>query len=566
MRTNPIQRGQPATGTTRCRFIVETCVPAAFGSRAAQARLAQLGVKVCLVAVGLLLGPASPAAELATFETDRFSGAGNCAFCHDPWNPQRAGRPGEAAALASDWRGTMMANAFHDPLWRAVLETEVRERPGLKSFIEDKCQTCHAPMARNQTRADGTNELSYAAALVSPLAREGVGCTLCHQIQPGNLGTPASFTGHFQIGTNREIFGPYHDVLTMPMQRHVNYTPQFGGHTQDSALCATCHTLFTPILDAAGKSVGEFPEQAPYLEWRSSAYAQRGQHCQDCHMPRVDAAVKVSARPPWLDPRTPFWKHQFVGGNVFMLRLLANHAEGLEANASSRQFETIIEQTRDQLARAVRLWAEGKRVGNEAHLQVNVENLTGHKFPTGHPYRRAWLHVRVSDSRNRTLFESGAPDKAGAIRGVPDGYAPHRDLITQPDEVQIYQAVMADTHGKPTWSLLSGAAYLKDNRLPPRGFAPSGADAAHVAIRGGAEADANFNARGSGSDTVTYRITLPPSAAKLSIEVELLYQSVPPEAVARLLNSSGPEAQVFGRLYRRTSNKPERIQGQRLEL
>ncbi|HEY9171012.1 MAG TPA: hypothetical protein VI136_01885, partial [Verrucomicrobiae bacterium] len=100
----------------------------------------------------------------------------------------------------------------------------------------------------------------------------------------------------------------------------------------------------------------------------------------------------------------------------------------------------------------------------------------------------------------------------------------------------------------------------------PCGFAPSGADAAHIAVRGGAESDANFNTHGSGSDTVTYRIALPPSAAKLSIEVELLYQSVPPEAVARLLNSRGLEAQAFARMYRRTSNKPERIQGQRLEL
>jgi signal transduction histidine kinase len=134
---------------------------------------------------------------------------------------------------------------------------------------------------------------------------------------------------------------------------------------------------------------------------------------------------------------------------------------------------------------------------------------------------------------NRTLFESGATDRSGAIRDVPNSYAPHRDLITHPDEVQIYQAVMADTQGNATWLLLRGAAYLKDNRLPPRGFAPSGTHAAHVAIRGGAELDANFNARGSGRDTVTYRIALPPSAAKLSVEVELLYQSVPPEASFR---------------------------------
>ena len=38
---------------------------------------------------------------------------------------------------------------------------------------------------------------------------------------------------------------------------------------------------------------------------------------------------------------------------------------------------------------------------------IRDRNLAGHKFPTGHPYRRAWLHVRVSDPAGRVLFESG---------------------------------------------------------------------------------------------------------------------------------------------------------------
>ncbi len=523
-------------------------------------------IKSTVSLVGLLMGLTLPAAELADFSTPLFSGAANCAFCHDPWNADRAGQPVEAAVLASDWRATMMAHAFKDPLWRAVMEAEVKERPDAKSFIENKCQTCHAPLARTQAHAEGTNELSFAAAVASPMAQEGVGCTLCHQIQPGNLGPPASFSGHFLIGTNREIFGPYHDVFTMPMQRHVNYTPMFGAHVQDSALCATCHTLFTPILDSAGQSVGEFPEQVPYLEWRNSDYARRGQHCQDCHMARRDEAVKVSSRPPWLDPRTPFWKHQFVGGNAFLLRMFADDTKRLDANANARQFEPLIEKTRDQLRRAARLHVQGRREAGTVVLRVEVENLAGHKFPTGHPYRRAWLHVRITDARKRTLFESGAVDKWGAIRGVPEGHAPHRDLITRAEDVQIYQSVMADLQGRATWSLLRGASYLKDNRLPPRGFLADGPDGVQVAVRGGAELDANFNAQSNGRDEVTYRIALPESKGTLSVEVELLYQSVPPEAVARLLSAKEPAAQAFARLYRRQSNQPERVQRHLLEL
>ncbi|MFN3409214.1 MAG: hypothetical protein ACK45B_09500 [Limisphaerales bacterium] len=516
-----------------------------------------------MVLLGLLLAGGLNAAELADFTTPLFSGAGNCAFCHDPWTPNdtRSGAP-----LATDWRATMMAHSFKDPLWQAVMAAEVRENPARQSLIEDKCQTCHAPLARTQARADGTTALAFAAARTSPLAGEGVGCTLCHQIQPANLGTPASFTGHYEIGTNRLIYGPYEDVVTRPMQRHVNYTPVHGAHTQDSALCGTCHTLFTPILDAAGNVAGEFAEQTPYLEWRNSDHARAGRHCQDCHMPRVEQPVKVSSRPPWLEPRAPFWKHQFVGGNAFMLTLLANNAKPLDANATPAQFQPLIAEARAQLQRAARLQVAGERANDTLTLRVEVENLTGHKFPTGHPYRRAWLHVRVRRANGRTLFESGAADKTGALPGLRDGFAPHYDVITRPDQVQIYQSVMADLEGNVTWSLLRGAAYYKDNRLPPRGFATTGPEAAHVAIAGEAAQDDNFHADASGRDTVTYLIPLRGESRPVQVEVELLYQAVPPESIARLRDAPGPEAATLRRLLARQPNRPEPVQRAALKL
>jgi hypothetical protein len=125
---------------------------------------------------------------------------------------------------------------------------------------------------------------------------------------------------------------------------------------------------------------------------------------------------------------------------------------------------------------------------------------------------------------------------------------------------------MADTKGQPTWSLLRGANYFKNNRLPPRGFNSAGTNAASVAVCGGAETDVNFNAQASGRDEVIYRIALPESKGTLSVEVELLYQSVPPEAVARLQNAKEPAAEIFAKLYRRQNKQPELVQRQLLEL
>lgn len=518
--------------------------------------------------LGAILALACPArgAELTDATSTLFSGSANCAFCHDQWGRGLTDQQGRDVSIGGDWRATMMAHSFKDPLWRAVMEAEVEEHPKLKGFIEDKCQTCHAPMARTQASLDGTKELSLARAKTMPLAGDGVSCTVCHQIQAGNLGLATSFTGHYEIRGTREIFGPYANVFTGPMQNHVNYTPKFGAHVQDSKLCATCHTLFTPILDEEGRITGQFPEQVPYLEWRNSDYAARGKHCQDCHMPRLDEPIKISSRPPWLEPRQPFWRHQFVGGNAFMLTLLKNHASSLRPNAELAQFDRTIAQTRRQLEKAATVSVKGQREGGVLVVRVEVENLTGHKFPTGHPYRRAWLHVRVSDPSGRTLFESGATDKEGRIRGLVGDHAAHHDVITQPGQVQIYEAVMGDAKGQVTRSLLRAATYLKDNRLPPHGFRAAGPDYDQVAIRGAAAQDSNFNAGGSGLDEVTYRIDLGPTAGARVVEVELLYQSVPPESVARLLQGRGPAAKEFSALYRTADKRPEIVHQSRIGL
>ncbi len=518
--------------------------------------------------LGAILALACPArgAELTDATSTLFSGSANCAFCHDQWGRGLTDQQGRDVSIGGDWRATMMAHSFKDPLWRAVMEAEVEEHPKLKGFIEDKCQTCHAPMAKTQASHDGARELSLARAKTMPLAGDGVSCTVCHQIQAGNLGLASSFTGHYEIRGTREIFGPYASVFTGPMQNHVNYTPKFGAHVQDSKLCATCHTLFTPILDEEGRITGQFPEQVPYLEWRNSDYAARGKHCQDCHMPRLDEPIKISSRPPWLEPRQPFWRHQFVGGNAFMLTLLKNHASSLRPNAEPAQFERTIAQTRRQLEKAATVTVKGQREGGVLVLRVEVENLTGHKFPTGHPYRRAWLHVRVSDPSGRTLFESGATDKEGRIRGLVGDHAAHHDVITQPGQVQIYEAVMGDAKDQVTRSLLRAATYLKDNRLPPHGFRAAGPDYDQVAIRGAAAQDSNFNAGGSGRDEVTYRIDPGPTAGARVVEVELLYQSVPPESVARLLQGRGPAAKEFSALYRTADKRPEIVHQSRIGL
>ncbi len=220
-----------------------------------------------------------PGGGMAVFETENFVGSSRCAVCHELLVDSK----GNDMSISGHWRSTMMANAATDPLWQAKVSSEIKRNPALKKVLEAKCTTCHMPMAWTQAYKEGKEQLLLDEGFLSPkndlhaAAMDGVSCSLCHQIQDENLGQKKSFSGKFVIDTSsekpaRKIFGPYENPLQEVMQKSVGYTPVYGAHTNDSALCATCHTLFTPYVDAQGNVAGEFPEQVVYLEWKHSEY------------------------------------------------------------------------------------------------------------------------------------------------------------------------------------------------------------------------------------------------------------------------------------------------------
>ena len=160
-------------------------------------------------------------------------------------------------------------------------------------------------------------------------------------------------------------------------------------------------------------------------------------------------------------------------------------------------------------------------------LDVDVTNLTGHKLPSGYPSRRAWLHVTVRDASGRLVFDSGGIGPDGKIAGNDNdadmtAFEPHYEEITRPDQVQIYESVMQDRAGKPTTGLLQAVAFVKDNRLLPRGFDKATAEA-DIAVRGGAANDRDF---AGGGDRVRYRIPTGGSTGPFTTDVELRYQPI----------------------------------------
>ncbi len=510
----------------------------------------------------LSLTSASPCR--AEFSSD-FATSDECAFCHNSGSSALVDSKGNDLSIAHDWSSTMMANSFKDPLFRAKFESEVSRTPHLAAAIEDKCLTCHAPMARTQAMGDGARRYSLSEAEHAVFAWDGVSCTLCHQIAGDNLGSQESFSGNYTINTERKIYGPYTQVFANPMLHHVNYLPVYGDQVGKAELCATCHTLFTPYVDREGNIAGEFPEQTPYLEWLNSYYATADDYrsCQDCHMPRIDEPVKITNRPPWYQVRqSPFWQHEFTGGNRYVLEMMQENTQRLGIGAPANQFDKTIART------AARLQQEAAEIkieriaadNNRLQVEVSVVNKTGHKFPTGFPSRRAWIHLTVVDRLGREVFASGSYTPQGRIMAVDASYQPHYDVIDSPGQVQIYQAIMADVSGEQTFTLLQAATYMKDNRLPPRGYRRSGPMVEFTSPAGKAIADQNFNTRdgqeGSGTDLVRYQINLGDAPFPLTVKASLLYQSNSPAFIENLLEDATPAAARLQDMAATVANTP----------
>ena len=447
-------------------------------------------------------------------------------------------------------------------------------------------------MARYQQLADGGTETDIyvfdsdpgigflnPAHTLHEAAMDGVSCTLCHQIRPDKLGTPDSYTGKYFINTDtlppdRPIFGPYDQVMQGPMRLNAGYTPTIESdvypHLTDSAHCGSCHTLYTPVLDADGNQVPipgtepqeftEFPEQMTYLEWKHSTVTGT---CQDCHLPNAVGGVVISNRPRRLPARSPFGQHHYVGGNSFMIDLLKNNAGVLGITADNVHLTATYNRTLVQLeeGKTATLTAHANRTGDTLTVEVDVENLAGHKLPSGLPSRRCWLHVVVTDARQLAIFESGRPLTGGRIEGndaenpgnssLP--YEPHYETINSADQVQIYEPIMLNTDGEVTYTLLRAYSYAKDNRLLPAGFDKAASGIGDFAVYGAADDDPDFI---GGSDRVTYEIDVTGASGALEISVRLLYQTLSQPFVDDLENTVTDLVNSFMDMYRQMTNDP----------
>ncbi len=504
----------------------------------------------CFLFCSLLVGGQRLAGAAELFLT-----SDNCEACHNGLVTPK----GEDVSIGVQWRGSMMANAARDPYWQATVRRETREHAPAGAAIEHECSTCHMPMAHVQTETEGRS-MSVFAHLArgvhdqrTELAQDGVSCSLCHQIEAEKLGSPESFVGGFVVDTSgklpRKAMGPFavKPVWARLMASATEHMPSAASHLRSSEMCATCHTLITESRSPDGKVIGRLPEQVPYLEWRESRYRE-GPSCEGCHMPEVSEPVVIANL--LSEPRQGICRHEFVGGNFVSPALLKRL--GTAMPALPQDLDHACAAARRFLAASAAKLFIGEPQLKDGRLEatITVESSAGHKLPTAYPSRRAWLHLTVKDRGGGLVFESGAVASSGRIAGNDNDddeqrFEPHRQVIEQAGDVQIYEAILGNSQGQVTTGLLQAVTYLKDNRIVPPGFDKHKAHA-DVAVHGEAQTDQDF---AEGKDCVLLRVPVEGRPAPFRIEAELLYQPIGYRWAENLRKEASAEARAFGRAF-----------------
>src|SRR5215510_10039135 len=490
---------------------------------------------------------------------DLFQPSDRCFACHNSLSTSS----GEDISIGFGWRPTMMANSARDPYWQAGVRRETIDHAESKAAIEDECSKCHMPMARYQSMFEGRegevfSHLSFNSDdRLDRLAQDGVSCSLCHQIQKDKLGTRESLVGGFLVDTTRprgerEEFGPFkievgdNRIMRTSTSR---YRPTEGEHNRQSELCATCHTLITTALSPEGKKIGELPEQIPYQKWLQSDYKDN-KSCQNCHMPVVEEMVRVTNTMGRY--RDGMARHTFVGGNFFMQRMLNKYRDELGVAALPKEFDAAATRTVQQLkSKTAQISIHSVDINaGRVQAEISVQNLTGHKFPTAYPSRRAWLHVTVKDRNGRLVFESGAFNPDGSITGNDNDadkthFEPHYTEINTTDQVQIYEDIMVGPDNVPTTGLLTALRFIKDNRLLPKGF-DKGKVEQEIAVQGAAVNDADFV---GGGDKVRYSVFVGNAQGPFQVEAEFWFQPISYRWANNLKPYRAMEPQRFTRYY-----------------
>lgn len=293
-----------------------------------------------------------------------------------------------------------------------------------------------------------------------------------------------------------------------------------------------------PVLD---NCVALGYEQTTYLEWINSSFASEDDNantCQGCHMPYVtkpsdlnDHTAIMSQSTDGLEPKI-YRRHRLMGINLPVFEMFLQFPEVLgvatldsqvppegTSSPSSGPGQTadfiqnyllngqmaIVEQATSQAngngltgssttpdSAATDISIDSLSINSDSLLaKLTITNNTGHKFPSGAGFRRAFLKFEVLNENAEVIWVSGQTNPYGAIcdgpcvensdgtynlvmsevtGGDPAKLQPHFATISKQSQVQVYEIQDVDDTEMLTSSTLALFYAAKDNRILPKGF------------------------------------------------------------------------------------------------
>jgi hypothetical protein len=310
-----------------------------------------------------------------------------------------------------EWQNSMHSMSFQDPVYLGELNLAVK---AVGKDIAKQCEGCHTAAAFLL----GETAKEFDFEKLSPLAKAGVSCDVCHSIKATtHLETPSgeAENGSYILSPNKKNekgeskltkYGPFpnyegcgggfHECVESPLHK-------------TAEMCAGCHQVF--------HYKEHFPIEHTYAEWKKSIYSVKGVQCQDCHMVDIDT-FKRSAD-SFVLPKREEYRHYFNGANFvqYFLAELKAKKEGDEKMAANAKQKFDMAVQRLQAAAELEVEPFYNAKGELSKIRVRVHNKrAGHNLPTSlSNIRQMWLEVLITDSKGNVLLKSGFLDEKGEL-------------------------------------------------------------------------------------------------------------------------------------------------------
>ncbi len=331
-------------------------------------------------------GVANTPDTTSQFSANDFQVATDCQSCH-PVHYQ-------------EWSGSMHAYAAKDPVMAAL---NLKGQLAYVNSLDQDCVGCHTPIG---SRAGETpwGEFNYDS--LSAVAKEGIGCDLCHSISS----VSAIQNSSILLSPGDVKYGSMKDFMSNDFHKS-EYHPLY----ENSAYCGSCHDIVTRT---------DLALETTFSEWQAGGLSQTGKTCQQCHMPTYTGPAALGG------PDRTVHSHAFIGVDVALI----DHPQQAE------QAVLVAELLRSALTVTLNT-PSSVIAGDSATVTVDMLNdKTGHDVPSGATFlRQMWIHITVHDGTGNLIYESGQLDVNNDLMNENSSF-PERDNDLYLVQSKLYRA------------------------------------------------------------------------------------------------------------------------------